>query len=107
MFGGKLGNIASLMKNAGKIQEMMQQAQEELAKLQVTGEAGAGMVVATVNGQNELIKLDISDEAMKESKDILTDLIVAAVNNANAKAKQISQEKMMAAGGGMLGGMEE
>ena len=102
---GKMGNLASLMKNAGKIQEMMKEAQEELAKLQVTGEAGAGMVTATVNGQNELLNLDISDEAMKESKEILTDLIVAAVNNANMKAKQISQEKMMAAGGGMLGGL--
>lgn len=103
MFGGKLGNLASLMKNAGKIQEMMKKAQEELATLQVKGEAGAGMVVATVNGQNELLQLDIADEALKESKEILADLIVAAVNNANAKAKQISQEKMMAAGGNFFG----
>ncbi len=107
MFGNKLGNIASLMKNAGKIQELMKQAQDELAKMEITGEAGAGMVKATVNGQNDLIRLDITDEALTESKDILTDLIIAAINNANAKAKQIAQEKMMSAGGGMLGGLGE
>lgn len=104
MFGGKLGNLASLMKNAGKIQEMMKQAQDELAQMEITGEAGAGMVTATVNGVNELKSLTITDEALKESKEILIDLIVAAVNTANNKAKQVSQEKMMAAGGGLFGG---
>ena len=102
---GKLGDLANLMKNAGKIQELMKQTQDELAKMLITGEAGAGMVVATVNGASELINLDISDEALKESKEVLSELIIAAVNNANAKAKQISQEKMMAVSGGLMGGL--
>lgn len=96
MLGGKF-NIGSLMKNAKKIQEMMQKAQSELSKIEVTGESGAGLVKVTVNAQHEVTQLHLTDEVMKESKEIIEDLIKAALNDANAKISKITQEKMMSA----------
>jgi len=104
MIGGKF-SLGSLMKNAKKIQEMMEKAQEDLAKIVVKGEAGAGMVVTEVNAQHEVLDLQISDELLKESKEIVQDLIKAAFNNANQKITKITQEKMMSAGS-MFGGDE-
>lgn len=97
MLGGKF-NLGSLMKNAKKIQEMMQQAQEDLSKISVQGESGAGMVVATITAQHEVLAIKLSDELMKESKEIIEELIRAALNDANRKVSKITQEKMMAAG---------
>lgn len=97
MIGGGKFNLGNLMKNAKKIQEMMQSAQEELGKIQVTGESGAGLVRATLNAQHELLSLDLADELLKESKEIVEDLIKAALNDANQKILKITQEKMMSA----------
>lgn len=95
MIGGKF-NIGSLMKNAKKIQEMMEKAQEELAKIRVTVESGAGLVKVVVTAQHQVVSLDIADEALKESKEVVEDLVKAALNDANQKAAKITQEKMMA-----------
>lgn len=97
MIGGKF-NIGSLMKNAKKIQEMMEKAQEELAKIRVSGEAGAGLVKVVVTAQHQVVNIEIADEALKESKEVIEDLVKAALNDANQKAAKITQEKMMAAG---------
>lgn len=97
MIGGKF-NLGSLMKNAKKIQEMMEKAQDELAKIRVTGEAGAGLVKVVVTAQHEVVSVDIADEALKESKEVIEDLVKAAFNDANQKAGKITQEKMMATG---------
>lgn len=94
-FGG-LGNLASLMKNAGKIQEMMQQAQEKLAKIEVIGSAGADAVKIKTNAQGYALSVEIEDAILKEDKTILQDLIAAAINDA---AKKIEKEKE-----GMIGG---
>ncbi len=91
-------NIGSLIKNAKKIEEMMQKAQEELAKVHVTGESGAGMVKVTLSAQHETTEIHLSDELLKESKDIVEDLIKAAFNDASRKVQKIMQEKMMSAG---------
>lgn len=84
MIGGKF-NLGSLMKNAKKIQEMMQKAQDELAKIRVTGESGAGMVKLTMTAQHEVVEMNLDDELLKESKEVIEDLIKAALNDANQK----------------------
>lgn len=88
-------NFNNLMKNAKKIQEMMQKAQEELSKIEVTGESGAGMVKITLTAQHEVIKLVLSDELLKEAKEVVEDLIKAAFNDANQKVVKITKEKVM------------
>lgn len=97
MIGGKF-NISNLMKNAKKIQEMMHKAQEELSKIEVTGESGAGMVQVTLTAQHEVINLVLSHDLLKEPKEVIEDLIKAALNNANQKVVKITQEKVMSAG---------
>lgn len=97
MIGGKF-NLGSLMKNAKKIQEMMQKAQDELAKIRVTGESGAGLVTVTITAQHEIIELKLADELLKEPKEVIEDLIKAALNDANQKIAKITQEQMMSAG---------
>ncbi|WP_406566710.1 YbaB/EbfC family nucleoid-associated protein [Coxiella endosymbiont of Dermacentor marginatus] len=88
-------NFNNLMKNAKKIQEMMQKAQEELSKIEVTGESGAGMVKITLTAQHEVVKLVLSDELLKEAKEVVEDLIKAAFNDANQKVIKITKEKVM------------
>ena len=106
MIGSKF-NLGSLMKNAKKIQEMMQKAQDELAKIRVTGESGAGLVKVTVTAQHEVIDINLADELLTESKEVVEDLIKAAFNDANQKVTTITQEKMMSAGSLMSGDEDE
>lgn len=110
MFGDKfnLGNIASLMKNAGKIQDMLKEGQEKLAKTEVTGEAGAGAVKVTVNAQNYVKKIDIDDETFNEGKAIVEELVTAAINDATAKVEKIKEEMMSSSDifGDIIGGKE-
>ncbi len=96
--GLNLGGLGNLMKNAGKIQEMMKEQQAELEKIQVTGEAGAGDVRLTMTAKHNVTKLEISDDIMKEDKAIVEDLIVAAINDANSKVEKVTQEKMSGLG---------
>ena len=90
-------NIGSLMKNAKKIQEIMQRAQDELAKVRVTGESGAGLVKVKITARHDVIEINLSDELLQEPKEIIEDLIKAAFNDANQKAIRITQEKMLSA----------
>lgn len=94
------GNIAQLMQQAQKMQENMQRAQEELAKLEVTGNAGGGMVSITITGRMECRKVRIDPAALEDSE-MLEDLIAAAFNDAVNKANEASQEKMSGATAGM------
>lgn len=89
-----LGNIASMMKNAKKIQKMVQDAQGEFEKMQVTGSAGADMVQVTMNGKHYVSKVQIEAEAMQEDKAILEELIAAAINDAAQKIETETQNKM-------------
>ena len=102
--GFNLGGLGSLMKNAGKIQEMMKKQQEELEKIVVTGEAGAGDVTVTMTAKHNITNVSISDDILKEDKTIVEDLIAAACNDANRKVEQVTQEKM--AGLGQMFGMD-
>jgi DNA-binding YbaB/EbfC family protein len=82
------------MKQAQKMQEDMQKAQEEIARAEVTGEAGAGLVSIVMNGRHDVKRVSIDDSLMEEDKEILEDLIAAAVNDAVRKVETTSQEQM-------------
>ncbi|GAB2611307.1 YbaB/EbfC family nucleoid-associated protein [Novilysobacter erysipheiresistens] len=94
------GNIAQLMQQAQKMQEDMQRAQEELAKVEVTGNAGGGMVSVTLTGRMECRKVRI-DPSVISDPEMAEDLIAAAINDAVNKVNAASQEKMGAATAGM------
>lgn len=98
----KLGQIASLMKNLPKMQEEMAKLQGRIALIVADGDAGGGMVKAKVNGHMEVLACAISDEAMKTGdKELLEDLIRAAVNQAMQKAKQAVAEETAKMAGDM------
>jgi len=84
----------------------MENVQNELEDLKITGESGGGLVNATVNGKMEILNLNLKDEILKEEKDLIEDLIISAVNNALTKAQDESQTRMNSATGGMLSGMK-
>ena len=94
------GNIAQLMQQAQKMQEDMQRAQEELAQLEVTGNAGGGLVAVTITGRMECRKVRIDPSAATDLE-MLEDLVAAAFNDAVNKANAASQEKMGAATAGI------
>ena len=94
------GNIAQLMQQAQKMQENVQRAQEELAKIEVTGSAGGGMVSVTVTGRMECRKVRI-DPSVLADQEMVEDLIAAAFNDAVNKINAESQAKMSAATAGM------
>ena len=94
------GNFAQLMQQAQKMQENLQRAQEELARLEVTGNAGAGMVTVTLTGKMECRKVRI-DPSVFEDAEMAEDLIAAAFNDAVNKINAESQAKMSVATSGM------
>jgi DNA-binding YbaB/EbfC family protein len=87
------GGLGNLMRQAQQMQETMKKAQAELAQLEVTGESGAGMVKVTLNGHHEAKKVTIEPKLLAEDRDMLEDLLVAAVNDAVRKIAARSQEK--------------
>jgi DNA-binding YbaB/EbfC family protein len=86
--------LGGLMKQAQEMQEKMQKTQEEVADLEVIGESGAGMVKVTMTGRHDVRKIEIKDELLSDEKEILEDLIAAAVNDAVRKVESESKEKM-------------
>jgi DNA-binding YbaB/EbfC family protein len=95
------GGIGQLMKQAQEMQANMQKAQEEMAKLTVVGESGAGMVRVTMTCQHQVQALEIDDSLVGDDKEMLEDLIIAAFNDAQRKVEQTVQEKFS----GMTSGM--
>jgi DNA-binding YbaB/EbfC family protein len=94
------GNIAQLMQQAQKMQENVQRAQEELGKLEVTGNAGGGMVSVTITGRMECRKVRIDPSVLGDAE-MAEDLIAAAFNDAVNKVNAESQARMSAATAGM------
>lgn len=88
------GGIGNLMKQAQAMQESMQKAQDELASLEVTGESGGGMVKITMTGKHEVRRVVIDDSLMADDKDMLEDLVAAAINDAVHKVESTTQERM-------------
>lgn len=95
------GGLGGLMKQAQKMQEDMKKAQAELATLEVEGQAGGGMVKVVMNGRHEIRRVNIDDSLMGDDKDMLEDLIAAAVNDAVRKVEQTSSDKMSGVTAGM------
>lgn len=98
MFKGGMGN---LMQQAQEMQEKMQQVQEEIARTEVSGEAGAGMIKVTMNGRHDVSKVEIDPSIMQEDKEMLEDLLAAAVNDAVRKVETSSRTKMEEATAGL------
>jgi DNA-binding YbaB/EbfC family protein len=95
------GDIGNMMKQAQQLQANMQKAQAEIALLEVTGESGGGMVKITVNGRHEVRRVQIEPSVVGEDREMLEDLIAAAMNDAVHKAEAASQAKMASLMGGM------
>jgi len=95
------GGIGNLMKQAQKMQEDMQRAQEEIASMEIIGESGGGLVSVVMNGQHELKKVTIDDSLVGDDKDMLEDLVAAAVNDASQKLAVASKDKMSSLTSGM------
>ncbi len=92
---GQLGDMAKLMKQAQDMQGKMQDAQTKLDDIEVTGDAGAGLVSATVTAKGTLRRLDIDPSILVPSeKEVVEDLIVAAIKDAQDKAAVAQQEEM-------------
>ncbi|MEO7728755.1 MAG: YbaB/EbfC family nucleoid-associated protein [Burkholderiales bacterium] len=95
------GGLAGLMKQAQQMQENMKRMQEELATVEVEGQSGAGMVKIVMTCRHDVKRVTIDPSLMKDDKDMLEDLIAAAMNDAVRRAEATTQEKM----GGMTAGM--
>jgi DNA-binding YbaB/EbfC family protein len=95
------GGMEGIMKQAQQMQADMQKAQEAVAKFEVTGESGAGLVKIAMNGRHDVKTVDIDASLMNEDKEILEDLIAAAVNDAVRKVEKHSQSEMGKVAGGM------
>jgi nucleoid-associated protein EbfC len=88
------GGLGGLMKQAQQMQENMRKAQEELAKVEVEGQSGAGLVKVTMTCKYVVRKVAIDPSLLGEDKDMLEDLVMAAMNDAVAKAEATQQAKM-------------
>jgi hypothetical protein len=98
MSGPKFGN---LMKQAEAMQANMQRAQAEIAALEVIGESGGGMVRVTMTGKHEVKRVQIEPGVVGEDREVLEDLVAAAINDAVHKTEAATQAKMASLMGGM------
>ncbi|WP_207899557.1 YbaB/EbfC family nucleoid-associated protein [Sulfuritortus calidifontis] len=95
------GGIGNLMKQAQQMQENLQKAQAQIAEMEVEGQAGAGLVKVTMTGKHDVKRVVIDPSLMQDDKEMLEDLIAAAVNDAVRRVESASQEKMAAVTAGM------
>lgn len=100
MFGGK-GGMGALMKQAQEMQDKMQKMQAEVAKMELTGEAGAGLVKVVMNGAHNVKRVEIDPSLLEDDKEMLEDLLAAAVNDAVRRIDENSKEQMASITGGM------
>jgi DNA-binding YbaB/EbfC family protein len=96
------GGLGNLMKQAQQMQANMQKAQEEIASLEVTGESGGGMVKVTMTGRHEARRVEIDPSLLSDDKEMLEDLVAAAINDAAHKVEAVTQERMA----GMTSGLD-
>jgi nucleoid-associated protein EbfC len=95
------GNIGNMMRQAQALQANMQKAQAEIAALEITGEAGGGMVKITINGRHEARRVQIEPAVFSDDREMLEDLLAAALNDAVHKLEAASQAKMANLMGGL------
>jgi len=92
-------DLNELMKQARQMQEQFQKTQEELANLIVSGESGAGLVRVDMNGRHDVVKVELNESLLSEEKDVIEDLLAAAVNDVVRKLEDKKKESL----GGMAG----
>lgn len=95
------GDLNQLMQQAQKMQQELAKAQEKLAEMEVTGESGAGLVKVTLNGRYAARRVDIDDSLVGDDKDMLEDLVTAAINDAVSKVEAQTRDRMS----GLMGGL--
>lgn len=93
--------LAGLMKQAQQMQDNMKKVQEQLASIEVEGQSGAGLVKVTMTCRNDVKRISIDPSLMSDDKEMLEDLVVAAMNDALRRAEQTASEKMGAMTAGM------
>ncbi len=87
-------NLGNLMKEAQKMQQRMQEAQQQLTELVVTGESGGGMIRVKMNGRHDVMDVKVNPSLMEEEIEMLEDLFAAAINDAVRKIEKASKEKI-------------
>ncbi len=95
------GSITELMQQAQKMQAEMQKAQEALANVELTGEAGAGLVSVVMTGRHDVKRVSVDDSVLNEDKAVLEDLLAAAVNDAVRKVEAHNREAMSGLASGL------
>ncbi|MBE0439106.1 MAG: YbaB/EbfC family nucleoid-associated protein [Gammaproteobacteria bacterium] len=88
------GGMGNLMKQAQQMQANIEKAQKELATMEVVGQSGAGMVKITMTGKHDVKRVEIEDALFEDDKEMLEDLIAAAINDAVRQVEQTSQQRM-------------
>lgn len=86
--------LGDMMKQAREMQERLQQAQEALAALEVTGESGAGLIRVTMTGRHDVRRVEIDPSLFTEDREVLEDLLAAAINDAVRRVERANQDKM-------------
>ena len=95
------GNIGNMMKQAQMLQANMQKVQAEIAAMEVTGESGGGMVRITMNGKHEARRVQIDPSVPLDDREMIEDLVAAAINDASQRVEQETQQRMASVMGGM------
>ena len=95
------GGLGNIMRQAQQMQANMQKLQDEIAQMEMTGESGAGLVKVTMNGRHEAKAVRIDAGVLQEDKEMLEDLIAAAINDASQRIDQASKDKMATLTGGL------
>ena len=96
----KMNDFSKILDKAKELELKMKESQEKIKKIEVVGVSGGDAVKVTLNGEGEMIKLELSDNIIKEEKGILEDLISAAHNNAKSQLKSKTSEEISKATGG-------
>ena len=98
-------DFGDLMKQAQQMQASLQDAQAQIAQMEVQGESGAGLVKVVMNGRYEVKSIVLDSALLSEDKEVLEDLLAAACNDTVRRVEQVQSEKMQDIGGGLLGGL--
>ena len=93
-------DFSKIINKAKEMESKMRESQEKIKSITATGVSGSNSVRVTINGEWEMVKLELSDETLKEEKMIIEDLIVAAYNNAKVQLKSKTKEEITKAAGG-------
>lgn len=95
------GALGQMMRQAQEMQDKLKRAQDEIARMEITGESGAGMVRITLDGRHQARKVEINPAALSEDREFLEDLVAAAINDAVQKLEATTKDKMAAVTGGL------